>query len=371
MKVGIVTIVDYTNYGNRLQNYAVYYILKKKFGCKAVTLTSYKEKPFFNGHYIVWFKTQIVKQICHIPKIAEKRFGSTITRWANFRFWSKKIPTKSYYEKDMIPQAVNEKYDVFIAGSDQIWNYHFSSHKFNDYFLRFASDEKKIALSGSFGVEDIPDEWKQIYVEGLTPFAHISVREQAGQNIIKKLLGKEVPVLIDPVMMLTKKEWLKVAKPPRVDVTKPYVLKYYLGEEKEEDKIDLWAKQNGYEVYELLNEKIPEVYSAGPGEFISLINNAALVCSDSFHCIVMSIIFSRPFIVYSRIGAVNDMSTRLYTLLTKFGFENRWKNNLKEEEYMICDYSNVDKVLEKERKKFIEYLSESLKDAYNSCADFD
>lgn len=365
MKVGIVTIVDNTNYGNRLQNYAVYYILKKNFDCKAVTLASYKEKPFFNGQYVIWLKTQIVKQICRLPKIAEKRFGNTITRWANFQFWSKKIPTRSYYSKDMIPQEVNGKYDVFIAGSDQIWNYNFSAHKFNDYFLKFASDEKKIALSASFGIENIPDDWKQIYIEGLSPFTHISVREKAGQDIIKKLLGKDVPVLIDPVMMLTKEEWLKVAKPPRVDVEKPYVLKYYLGEEAEGNRIDLWAKKNGYEVYELLNEKIPELYSAGPGEFISLISNAALVCSDSFHCIVMSIIFSKPFIVYSRIGSNSDMSTRLYTLLDKFGFENRWKNTLKEDEYMLCDYRGVNKILEIERKRFLEYLSNSLKDSCN------
>lgn len=361
MKVGIVTIVDYTNYGNRLQNYAVYYILEKKLGCKAVTLASYKEKPFFDGQYIIWLKTQIVKEICRIPKFAEKRFGATITRWANFQFWSKKIPTRSYYNKDMIPQTVNKKYNYFIAGSDQIWNYHFSSHKFNDYFLKFASDEKKIALSGSFGVEEIPSDWQQIYIDGLTSFSHISVREQAGQSIVKKILGKEVPVLVDPVMILSKEEWVKVAKQPRVDVKIPYVLKYYLGEETEKKKIDLWAKQNGYEVYELLNEKIPELYSAGPGEFISLIRNASLVCSDSFHCIVMSIIFSKPFIVYSRKGAVNDMSTRLYTLLSKFGFENRWENNLEEDEYMSCDYSGVGEILDKEREKFLKYLSDSMK----------
>ena len=65
----------------------------------------------------------------------------------------------------MIPRKVNHKYDLFFAGSDQIWNYHFSSNKFNDYFLKFASDTKKVALSASFGVEDIPDEWKQIYID--------------------------------------------------------------------------------------------------------------------------------------------------------------------------------------------------------------
>ncbi len=361
MKIGIVTIMDYTNYGNRLQNYAVYYVLKKKLGCSAVSLASYKEKPFYDGQYISWFKNQIVKQLSRFPELVEKRFGSAVTRWANFNTWSKLIPTKNYYNRQLLPEKLNRNFDFFIAGSDQIWNYSFSSQKFDDYFLRFAKPGKKIALSGSFGVESIPGEWRHVYTEGLKEFSYISVREDAGQTIIKELLGKEVPVLIDPTMMLSKEEWLKVSKKPRVDCAKPYVLKYYLGDEKEENKIDIWAKENGYEVYELLNKDIPELYSAGPGGFISLISNASLVCSDSFHCIVFSIIFSRPFLVYARQGSENYMTSRLDTLLKKFGFENRWKHLIEENDYLKCDYSLVPELLEKEQKMFMDYLSKALK----------
>lgn len=359
MKIGIVTIVDYTNYGNRLQNYAVYYILKK-MGCRAITLISFKEKPFLNGQVITWLKRLILKQLCRFPKLAEKRFDSSNIRWANFLLWSKNIPTRKFYNVNMIPNKVNDKFDLFIAGSDQIWNYHFSSGKFNDYFLKFASNNKKIALSGSFGVDDIPAEWKRSYIDSLSTFSHISVREKTGQTIIKQLIGKDVPVLIDPVMVLSKEEWLKVAKPPRVNVSKPYVLKYYLGDESEDDKIDSWAYQNGYEVYELLNENKPYLYSSGPGEFISLIKDASLICSDSFHCIAFSILFSRPFIVYSRLGKANDMSSRLNTLLATFNFERRWKSLLTEDEFLLCDFSNVDKIIDKEKKRFINYLTRAL-----------
>lgn len=361
MRIGIVTIVDYTNYGNRLQNYAVYYILKKRFRCKAITLVAYEEKPFYNGEYIAWIKNQIVKYLCLFPVFAEKRFGNSVTRWANFRIWSKLIPTKNYYKHKKLPNSINSKFDTFIVGSDQIWNYRFSSHKFHDYFLSFVESGKKNAISGSFGVESIPVEWKQTYIDGLRGFSHISVREDAGQVIIKDLLDIDVPVLIDPTMMLSKEEWLKVSKKPRVDCSKPYVLKYYLGDEDDNDKIDIWAKENGYEVYELLNENIPELYSAGPGEFISLISNASLVCSDSFHCIVFSIIFFKPFIVYARRGSGNYMTSRLDTLLGKFGFQNRWKHLLSENDYFNCDFAPVKELLEKEQQKFMEYLTDILK----------
>lgn len=358
MKIGIITIVDYTNYGNRLQNYAVYKILQSKFNCKATTLVSYKNKPFYDGKYILWLKNFIVKKLCVFPNFAEKRFGPTVTRWSNFHNWSKYIPTKNYYKSIMLPKKLNDEYDYFFVGSDQVWNYHFSASRFDDFFLRFSDDEKKVAISASFGVDKLPDKWKETYKIGLEKFKYISVRENAGQKIIFDILNKEVPVLLDPVMMLSKEEWIKVSKKTRVDCSKPYVLKYYLGDENEEEKIDKWAQKNGYEIYELLNKDVPELYSAGPGEFLTLINNATLVCSDSFHCIAFSIIFSRPFIVYSRLGDADYMTSRLETLLNTFNFQNRWKHMLKKEEYLQCDFSESNSILNQEQKKFTKYVEQ-------------
>lgn len=357
MKVGIVTIMDYTNYGNRLQNYAVSYVLQSEFGCKAESLAAIAEKPFYNGNYVAWLKDQIAKKCCIIPAFAEKKWGPGMTRWANFHNWSKQfIPTKKLYEHKSLPSGLNKQYDMFFAGSDQIWNYRFPGTKYDDYFLKFAEDKKKAAISGSFGVEEIPDEWRQIYIDGLSGFAHISVREDAGAKIVKDLIGRDVPVLVDPVMLLSREEWLNVAKKPRVDTSKPYVLKYYLGDEAEEEKLDHWAKENGYAVYELLNDRIPELYSAGPGEFISLIANAALVASDSFHCIAFSIIFRKPFVVYARLGSGNYMTSRLDTLLRKFGFQDRWKQMLSPEQYLSCDYSKVDALMSAEQEKAMTYI---------------
>lgn len=357
MKIGIVTIQDCTNYGNRLQNYAVSLVLRRSFGCRAVSLAAYQEKPFENSNYILWLKNKIAKAMCISPEVAEKRFGNGITRWRNFYNWNKRnIPSKYYYAHTSLPERLNEQYDMFLAGSDQIWNYKFPGTKYNDYFLKFAEDKKKAAISGSFGVEEIPDEWRQTYIDGLSGFSHISVREDAGAKIVKDLIGKEVPVLVDPVMLLSQKEWRKVAKKPRVDTSKPYILKYYLGDEAEEEKIDSWAKENGYEVYELLNDRIAELYSAGPGEFVSLIANASLVASDSFHCVAFSIIFRRPFVVYARLGPGNYMTSRLDTLLGKFGFQRRWKHLLTPDEYLACDYSGVDDIMAMEQEKALNYI---------------
>ena len=357
MKIGIVTIMDYTNYGNRLQNYAVSHVLRRKFGCDAVSLDAIARKPFENGNYVLWLKNFIAQKLCVFPEFAERRFGPNITRSTNFRSWSRKyIPTRNFYGCKALPEELNREYDMFLAGSDQIWNYRFPGTKYDDYFLKFAENKKKAAICGSFGVESIPEEWQQTYINGLSTFAHISVREDAGARIMKDLIGRDVPVLVDPVMLLNQVEWLKVAKKPRIDTSKPYILKYYLGNEAEEEKIDHWAKENGYEVYELLNEKIPELYSAGPGEFISLIANASLVASDSFHCIAFSIIFRKPFVVYARRGSGNYMTSRLDTLLGKFNFGGRWKHILSPDQYLSCDYSHVDTIMEREQEKALTYI---------------
>ena len=189
MKVGIVTINDYTNYGNRLQNYAISHVLQNKFGCEVVSLVSIKEKAFYDGDYRAWLKEQIAKIFCVIPSFAEKKWGPAITRWTNFYRWSKRnIPTKFFYEHQSLPESLNQKYDMFFAGSDQIWNYRFPNTKYDDYFLKFANDRKKAALCGSFGMESIPEELRQIYIDGLLGFSHISVRENAGAKIIKDLI---------------------------------------------------------------------------------------------------------------------------------------------------------------------------------------
>lgn len=360
MKIGIVTIMDYTNYGNRLQNYAVSHVLQTRFDCDVVTLSAHPEKPWGNGQDVLWLKEQLARQLCRIPLAADHVSCYTL-RGANFRNWSNRhIHTKNFYECPRLPETLDREFDLFFAGSDQIWNYDFSADRFADFFLKFAQPSKRAAISGSFGVEAIPDEWRQTYTDSLSGFAHLSVREEAGQRIIRELLGREVPVLVDPVMLLSREEWLKVSKKPRVDVTKPYVLKYYLGDEAEEEKIDHWARENGYAVYELLNDRFPELYSAGPGEFLSLIANAALVASDSFHCIAFSIIFRKPFVVYARRGSANYMTSRLDTLLGKFGFQDRWKHLLTPELYLQCDYSHVDAGMAAEQKKALAYIHDTL-----------
>lgn len=357
MKVGIVTLNGNTNFGNRLQNYAVSHVLQKTFKCKVDTLVAVPDKPFQNGDYFGWVRNQLIKTLCRIPSFAEKRWDATTIRWVNFHNWSDRyIPTKFLYEQQTLPETLNQRYDVFFVGSDQVWNYRFADVNFNDNFLKFADPKKRVAICASFGVESIPEEVEQEYIDGLGNFEHISVREKVGAKLVDDLIGREVSVLIDPVMMLNRNEWLSVAKKPRVDISKPYILKYYLGKEAMDSSVDAWAKENGYEIYQLLDENDPRIYSAGPGEFISLIANAALVVTDSFHCVAFSTIFKKPFIVYTR----SYMNARIDTLLETFDLQDRWGHSLTPDHYLDCNHSRTDEIIRTEQEKAFKYIKNAL-----------
>ena len=355
-KAGIVTIIDYYNFGNRLQNYAISYLLNERMHCRAVTLEGYKSHPA-KGRIPGWIKEQLALQICRVPFIARKFMSPGLIRAYHFSEWSRRrIPRTRYYFCEKLPREISNEFDLFFAGSDQIWNYRLKNLRLDDFFLAFAENEKKNSIAASFGVDRIPEEHRQYYCDRLSEFCHISVREETGAGIVKGLIGRDVPVLIDPVMMLSPDEWKSVEKKPWVDTSKQYVLKYYLGNG--DAAIDRWAKDKGYAIYDLMNKNNKDLYSSGPGEFISLIRNANLICSDSFHCIAFSILFSRPFIVYERQGAEDYMLSRLETLLGKFSLENRWSHMLTEEEYLSCRFGAVEERLEYERKRFMDYLAE-------------
>lgn len=363
MKVGVVTINDITNFGNRLQNYALCRVLRRDFGCRAVTLEPVAEKRFHDGNAVLYLKERVARALCAFPRFAERRFGSNMTRYAAFAGWNRNIPLRRFYGHDKLPRSLNGKYDMFFAGSDQIWNPLISAEHLDDFFLRFADKSKRTAVSASIGMDELPQSFREEYKNALAEFSNISVRENAGRDIIFDLTGRKVPLLCDPVMLLDPAEWLKVSKKPRADITKPYVLKYYLGERADDERFERIAKAAGMRVYSLLDDSVPELYSAGPGEFISLVANASLVLSDSFHCIAFAMLFKKPFVVFDRIGESDNMGSRIDTLLDKFGFNGRRQSSVSEDELFSAEKISFDERLSCEREAFARYIAEALKNA--------
>lgn len=355
----ILTIYDnQSNYGNRLQNYAVQEVLKS-LGVDALTIS-------FEGHSV----TTAERMKALLQKLSGYRLPGDQT------YWKAVFPRRIVFDKFnqcYIPsryvKSIAEigEADYFVTGSDQVWNANWfgcNSLRKDAFLLSFAKPEQKVCFSPSFGVEELPEKWTEWFRTQLSTFPQISVREEAGARIVRELTGKEAEVLIDPTMMLDASDWLKIAKAPKkVDCDRPYILTYFLGGRSERVERDLkrYAEEHGFAVYHLTGQTQPELYAVGPSEFIFLVSHAKLVLTDSFHACVFSFLFQKPFLVYAREGKETNMLSRLDTLLKKFHLERKYADSGLPNELLEADYGEGYQQLKTEREKTLAFLEKSMR----------
>lgn len=350
-KVAVLTINDDNNYGNRLQNYAVQEILKKH----KIQVETISNQDNIVG--LKYLKKQIKKQIKKIlaNKAKYKRYNLFMEFNNNIKY------SKYHIDKKHIPDKLKDKYDYFITGSDQVWNPNFNRLSEID-LIEFAKNEKRISFSASFGISELPEKYKEKTANALKDFKAISVREDAGKEIVEKLTKrKDVEVLVDPTMLLTAEEWDKISKKPEQLETNKYILNYFLGKlsEEREKEINRIAKENGCEVINIL-DKNSQFYQTGPSEFLYLEKNAFLICTDSFHSSVFAILYNRPFIVFEREDNNINMNSRIDTLINKFNLKGRRFLEKITEENLKHDYTEAYQILEKEKQKSNNFLKKAL-----------
>lgn len=374
-RAAIITITDYLNYGNRLQNFATQEILKS-YGLDVESIANFPEREKVNEFE---FRSMRIKNAMRLsPLVFIRKLGEKFSERVNRNKFQKALKAKensfreyalrhtvetSYVVKnEIIPQGLADQYDYFVIGSDQIWNPHIRYGNSFD-FARFAALNKRIALAPSFGISDIDANYQPNYRLWLSEIEHLSVREMAGAAIIKQLTGRNVPVLVDPTLLLNKDQWLQVAETNKHKPAKPYLVTYFIGKvsSKRQAILKKMAKDNDLELVQLASLEDIKRYDANPGEFIDYIHSAQLVCTDSFHAIIFSMLMRKPFVVFDREGKSSPMSSRIETLLSKFQFESRkYSELLKTNDLFRIEYSHVDAILETERTKVYEFLDSAL-----------
>lgn len=379
-KVGIITLHGYLNYGNKLQNYATQEVLRSLL-CDPTTIVNdvsmNQNIKVINRLKNVNLK-KIVLYICRQIKILRQKIYLTTKekraislkneRINKFKKFSRNYIKETDYtiNETNISRKFHEQFDYFIVGSDQVWNPHFINNS-NIYFLTFSPRNKRIAYSASFGINELSNKCIESYKESLSQFEYISVREDAGASIVRDLTDKNVEVLIDPTLMLDKKEWLEIARKSKHKPQKPYILTYFLGQISNEvaNFIKNLSKEHNLEIAILedgngdIKDKIR--YTTDPGEFIDYINSAELIFTDSFHGTVFSILFEKPFVTFDRKSKGASMGSRIDTLLGKFELEDRkWMNMKKKGNIFDVGFSHVPSILEYERRKALDYLKNAL-----------
>lgn len=342
-KAAIITLTKDLNYGNRLQNYAVEQLIGQR-GYQAATL--------FNTMWSVYKSTSRFKSYVGIPLtwLKNRKLGILRQTIALFdRFNEQFIHLAEEYDRNSSMNYILNKYDVFITGSDQVWNPYWNFIGEKEY-LTFVAGKKKIALSASFGVSKIPENRKKEIAHWLNGLDAISVRETRAAEIVKELTGKDVQILIDPTMCISDKKWLRIAKKPLFFAHKQYVLMYVLGKMPKECLATVlqYCEKTGSDLVVLKDNKIGENCPIGPREYLYLIANAKYVITDSFHGSVFSILFHRNFAVFHRSSKEKneDMMSRLDTLLSRFSLEKCLMSN----EQFAFDNINSEKWKEIDRK---------------------
>lgn len=366
IRVAKFTLDGYFNYGNVLQSYALQEVLLR-YADVADTIWTQPENflpsiwwrwtwKTYTKAYIKW----LINWRNYRTELISGHIGREMARQTKIRDFVDRYITYHSVGVSELPDLIKH-YDYGVVGSDQVWNP--CGSNYHQFFLGFAPEEKRLSYAASISTMEVPAIEHNFFVQGLKGMKTLSVREQAGADLVEQLTGRKAEVHVDPTLLLTADEWRSVSRRPTWYHGGEYLLTYFLG--RRPAQIDAIAKELGLEVVNLLDEDVYEHYVTGIDEFLWAIDHASLVYTDSFHGSVFSILFQTPFVVCDRYGTgkgdvSEKMGSRLDTLLGYFGFQQRRTNESKD--YRIENplqppaWERCEPVLARERARSDEYL---------------
>lgn len=362
-KIGIVTFHNAHNYGAMLQVYALQKILSEKYDVEIINYINpiikknYKSIRISNDSVISFIKS-LGSSIIYLPE--------TLKRQRNFNeFLRKYLKVGEKYDTEETLKNNPPKKDIYITGSDQVWNYTLTNGLSDIYTLNFGDKKtKRISYAASIGVGEIPDNQKDIYNKKISIIDSISVRELQAQKILSELIKKDIYEVLDPTLLLSREEWEKLIK-NKINHNEKYILVYGIGNQnKLSDIANYLSKETNNNIihFNKTNSKFKNIlkraYTYSPTDFLYLVKNAEYTIVRSFHGMVFSILFHKKFFVIPD----ESSGSRVYDLLRKLGLSDRIVNGIDDlgDFTREIDYSLVDKILKKEREKSMNFLETAI-----------
>lgn len=321
-KIGIIThYYGNVNYGGCLQAYALTEVLRR-MGYDASQI-SYRRRETARSRDLKSTVKCMIEKVLYGTRFEQRRRA--------FRTFRDAIPhSENIYDGESVKSAA-DAYDVFITGSDQVWNYKWYEPAF---FLDFVDGTKtKLSYAASLGRSALSDDEREKMKGSLKDYTAISVREEDSVSLLTGLTEKPIEWTLDPTLLLSRDDWDAVASERAVK--EKYLFCYFLGRDKRiRDLATAYAKEKGLTVVTLPHFPTTFVkndlffgdkrlYDVSPNAFISLIKNAECIFTDSFHAAVFSNLYEKEFFVFDRLGA-SEMNSRILTLLPLFGSEDRF-----------------------------------------------
>ena len=338
-KIGIITIHNSPNYGACLQAFALYeYIRQQGFDVELIDLhrPHYEDyKP--SKHYISYIdsnlkKTDILKRFIKRVlfkkgrKLIKPTFYNPVSKKKFNDFNSQIKLSRPYLGIDDL-YANPPIYDIYITGSDQLWN---PTQPFciEPYFLTFAPKNAiKISYAASIGVTELSKQERDDFKSWLSSYNAISVREKQAQELLSTLVNSKIDCVADPTFLLNASEWKQMMISPNIN--KPYILLFTLRHEPQLHEYALrLSHESGFDLI-ILNQVLPQnlsgnfiaVRDAGPKEWLGYIEQAEMVITNSFHGTVFSLILGTKNF-FTHIDTKNKRGSRIINLLETYQLTN-------------------------------------------------
>lgn len=327
MRIKILTTYDVYNYGASLQAFALQTYLMDLGN--NVEIINYQPEYLTRKYDYRWVNPEsrmshnnITRFIYRILKYVQRQ--TTLGRKRKFDDFNHKILKETkhiYYTYKDLCQSTPEA-DLYIVGSDQIWNVFYETGRDKAFYLDFVNKGIKASYAASFSFLDIDNENLERIRKSLSTFKAVSVREYQGLDILNKI-GIKGTWVLDPVFLLTIDKWKTLMSDFKK--TEPYLLVYdFEGNSLLEKFAKNYAKKKELKIYSI-TDTYPRLYAdknfnnAGPKEFLSLIYGCDAFVSNSFHGTAFSIMFHKPVFVFNRNR--HKVNSRMQSLMKLFGLE--------------------------------------------------
>lgn len=375
MKIGVITFFDNGNYGSELQAIATKEFCSSR-GHDVTFLRIYSSCKFIrflnrlSDRFTVWYncKKDASYRKCYRDRLNNRTAQPTISKELArciHNSVSREIKTgniAAWHMRHFSP------YDCYVCGSDQVWSaLRIPVWKTN--FLPGVSPMRKIAYAPSIDINDVPEHYIRTVAPLVRDFEFLSVREESAAKVFKECMGVSPRIVVDPTILVGCDTWERILSKEGLEKPKNnYIFCYFLGDLQDAQIEFLNNYAGDREViilpYEHHSKRLNKgkYVLADQFEFINYLRYADYVFTDSFHATVFSLLFNKEFSVFQRshIGLTKQTS-RIESLLSMVHLENRLVSNVNEvESFQDIDYSKINKILDFERSKSIEYFENAL-----------
>ena len=365
-KILTITCHNVYNHGATLQQFALLEHLQSQ-GYDAATI-NYKP-DYLSNHFNLFsvdnprFNSNIFLKYAYLLlKLPKRLIGRK--RKTNFDAFEDKylsiLPQVYHTNQELIQNLPIA--DVYITGSDQVWNSFFQNGKDPAFYLNFVPVDKiKISYAASFAIDEIAENLKTFVYENVKRLDYVSVRESSGKKILEDLDIQNVTQVLDPVFLLEASFWVNKFV---FSISEKYIFIYDFDNNQQIKEIALKnAKQLGLKIF-TVNENLTyadkNFYKNAPDYFLSLVHGATFVITNSFHAVAFSLMFNKKFVVVNRSEKIN---TRMRDLLQMIDIPELLLDvqEYKNMDNLDIDYVAVNKIISEKIQLSKSFLKNALK----------